>query len=69
MVKNKSLIFEKVPQGYPVPGQDILIKEVDTDIENAPEGGIVTKNLYASSSPHPLTPRIASSSIPSPSSP
>lgn len=46
MVSNKSFIFEKIPEGYPVPGQDIIVKDIDTDIENAPEGGVVTKNLY-----------------------
>lgn len=46
MVQNKSFVFEKIPEGYPKPGQDIVVKEIETDIEKAPEGGVVTKNLY-----------------------
>jgi hypothetical protein len=45
MVHNKSLIFNAIPEGYPVPGKDLVVKEFELDLNSCPEGGIITKNL------------------------
>lgn len=53
MVQNKSLIFKKVPSGWPVPGQDLTIESEEFDLEQEPpEGGITVKNYYASFDPY-----------------
>ncbi|KAH9209680.1 putative zinc-type alcohol dehydrogenase-like protein PB24D3.08c [Leptodontidium sp. 2 PMI_412] len=53
MVQNKGVIFKKVPQGLPVPGQDLTVEVREFDIEQAPPaGGITTKNFYASFDPY-----------------
>lgn len=67
MVKNKSFIFEKIPEGYPVPGEHIVVKELDTDIENAPEGGIIVKNQYVPLQTSSFFPRVLISHVYGPS--
>ncbi|KAF8254163.1 NAD(P)-binding protein [Wilcoxina mikolae CBS 423.85] len=52
MVKNKSLIFNSIPLGYPKPGKDLVVKESELDLSSAPEGGIITKNLFISFDPY-----------------
>lgn len=52
MVQNKSLIFAAVPKGYPVPGEHLVIKESELDLEKAPENGVITKNLFVSFDPY-----------------
>ncbi|CAL3973612.1 hypothetical protein PZA11_005798 [Diplocarpon coronariae] len=53
MVQNKALIFKQVPQGLPVPGQDLTVESREFDLEQAPPaGGITTKNFYASFDPY-----------------
>ncbi|KAJ8066162.1 hypothetical protein OCU04_005252 [Sclerotinia nivalis] len=53
MVQNKGLIFKQVPQGFPVPGKDLVVETREFDLEQAPPaGGITTKNLYASFDPY-----------------
>ncbi|KAF7863781.1 hypothetical protein EAF04_006746 [Stromatinia cepivora] len=53
MVQNKGLIFKQIPQGFPVPGKDLVVETREFDIEQAPPaGGITTKNLYASFDPY-----------------
>lgn len=49
---NKSFIFKKVPQGFPIPGQDLVTEERTIDLNNAPEGGLIVKNLVASFDPY-----------------
>ena len=53
MVQNKGVIFKKVPEGLPVPGKDIAVELRDFDLEQLPpQGGLTTKNLYASFDPY-----------------
>lgn len=53
MVQNKGVIFKKVPQGLPVPGQDLTVEVREFDLEQAPPaGGVTTKNFYASFDPY-----------------
>ncbi|KAF7585312.1 hypothetical protein BBP40_011248 [Aspergillus hancockii] len=53
MSQNKALVFKKVPQGYPVPGQDIVIEPVTVDPNSpAPENGVVLQSLYTSFDPY-----------------
>lgn len=54
MVQNKGVIFKKVPSGWPVPGQDLVIEDrpLDLDNTNAPDGGVIVKNYYASFDPY-----------------
>ncbi|KZZ88660.1 NADP-dependent leukotriene B4 12-hydroxydehydrogenase [Ascosphaera apis ARSEF 7405] len=51
--QNRGLIFKQVPNGYPVPGQDLTVEDVPFDFDApAPEGGIVLKVLYSSFDPY-----------------
>lgn len=53
MVQNKQVIFNKVPVGAPVAGQDLTVKSSEFDLEQAPpSGGVMVKNLYASFDPY-----------------
>jgi NADPH-dependent curcumin reductase CurA len=53
MVQNKAVIFKSVPNGLPVPGKDLVVEAREFDIEQSPpEGGVTTKNLYASFDPY-----------------
>jgi NADPH-dependent curcumin reductase CurA len=52
MVKNKTLIFAKIPSGLPIPGQDLIISESEFDLEAPPPaGGFTTQNFYLSFDP------------------
>ena len=48
MVRNKSLIYNSLPHGLPVPGKDLVVKESELDTNSIPEGAIVIKNLWVS---------------------
>ncbi|KAF3042003.1 hypothetical protein E8E11_004323 [Didymella keratinophila] len=53
MVQNKGVIFKKVPEGWPVPGQDLAVEAREFDLEQQiPEGGLIVKNFYASFDPY-----------------
>ncbi|CEL10130.1 hypothetical protein ASPCAL13255 [Aspergillus calidoustus] len=53
MPSNKGLIFKKVPQGLPVPGQDLAIEPVaEIAIDSPPEHGLLIKSLFASFDPY-----------------
>ena len=53
MVQNKGFIFSKVPNGWPVAGQDLTIEDRPFDLEQSPpEGGVTVKNFYASFDPY-----------------
>lgn len=53
MVQNKRIIFSKIPEGWPVPGEHLKVETSDFDLEQAPpSGGIITKNLFASFDPY-----------------
>ena len=53
MVQNKGLIFKQVPQGWPVPGQDLVIADQGFDLDTEPpQDGITTQNFYVSFDPY-----------------
>ncbi|KAF1851294.1 NAD(P)-binding protein [Cucurbitaria berberidis CBS 394.84] len=53
MVQNKGLIFKKVPEGWPKPGQDLVIEDRPIDLDQElPEGALLVKNYYASFDPY-----------------
>ncbi|KAI4099784.1 MAG: hypothetical protein LQ339_005806 [Xanthoria mediterranea] len=53
MVQNKGLIFKQVPQGWPVPGQDLVIEDQGFDLDTEPpQDGITTQNFYVSFDPY-----------------
>jgi NADPH-dependent curcumin reductase CurA len=52
MIENKAFIYKQLPKGWPVPGQDLTIEDIQFDDAAAPPaGGITTKNLYAAFDP------------------
>ena len=53
MVQNKGVIFKKVPEGWPKPGEDIAVESRAIDLDQKlPEGGLLVKNFYASFDPY-----------------
>ncbi|EPS42500.1 hypothetical protein H072_3510 [Dactylellina haptotyla CBS 200.50] len=52
MVQSKSVIVNSVPNGFPVPGENIIVRTDEVDISKAPEGGLVLKVLYVSVDPY-----------------
>ncbi|ETI28422.1 hypothetical protein G647_00871 [Cladophialophora carrionii CBS 160.54] len=52
MVQNKAFIYKSIPNGWPVPGQDLTVEDIGFD-ENAPppKGGFTTKNYYVAYDP------------------
>lgn len=53
MVQNKGIIFKQVPQGWPKPGQDLVIEDRPIDLDQKlPEGALLVKNYYASFDPY-----------------
>ena len=53
MSTNKALVFKKIPQGYPVAGQDLVIETADYDASvAAPDNGVVVQSLYTSFDPY-----------------
>ncbi|KAL6411743.1 oxidoreductase, zinc-binding dehydrogenase family [Ilyonectria robusta] len=50
---NKALIFKKVPQGYPEPGEHLAVEPAFYDATvPAPQNGVVLKSLYTSFDPY-----------------
>lgn len=54
MVRNLGLIFKKVPNGFPVPGQDLTIEDLPIDLSSAaaPEGGLLLRTSAISYDPY-----------------
>ncbi|KAI4264115.1 MAG: hypothetical protein L6R42_000777 [Xanthoria sp. 1 TBL-2021] len=53
MVQNKGLIFKQIPQGWPVPGKDLVIEDQGFDLNTEPpQDGITTQNFYVSFDPY-----------------
>ncbi|KAJ5901650.1 hypothetical protein N7495_002178 [Penicillium taxi] len=52
-MSNKALFFKKLPQGYPVPGENLAIEPASygPDVA-APADGVVLKSLYTSFDPY-----------------
>lgn len=49
---NPALIHNKVPSGFPVAGQDVLVEDVQPAPTEAPEGGLLVQVLYSSLDPY-----------------
>ncbi|KAK2009662.1 zinc-binding dehydrogenase [Colletotrichum eremochloae] len=49
---NKSFVFKQVPQGLPVPGQDLVVEDRPIDLDQDLNGGILIKVLYSSFDPY-----------------
>ncbi|KAL4785867.1 hypothetical protein BJX76DRAFT_149722 [Aspergillus varians] len=53
MATNKALIFKKIPQGYPVPGEHLDVAPASYDANApAPADGVFLKSLYTSFDPY-----------------
>ena len=52
MVSNKRVVFNSVPSGFPVAGKDLILDTAEVDLNNVPEGGVITKNFYVSFDPY-----------------
>ncbi|EXJ85875.1 hypothetical protein A1O1_06244 [Capronia coronata CBS 617.96] len=51
--KNLSLIFTKIPEAFPVPGEHLTVKDVGFDLSQpAPPNGLVLETLYVSFDPY-----------------
>lgn len=59
---NKTFIFKRIPEGFPVPGQDIVTEDRPIDLDAVPQGGLVVQNLVASFDPY-MRPRMRDPSI------
>ncbi|CAO3601432.1 unnamed protein product [Absidia cylindrospora] len=53
MVANTQIIFSKIPNGYPVIGEDITIKKTELDLDTPlKDGEFIVKNLVLSVDPY-----------------
>ena len=53
MVQNKALILAKNPVNFPIPGEDLVLKSSEFDLDaSPPEGGLIVKNNYISYDPY-----------------
>lgn len=52
MAPNKTFLYKQVPKGLPVAGQDLVVESVETDLDNAPPGGLLVEVLEASYDPY-----------------
>lgn len=59
---NKTFVFKRIPEGFPVPGQDIVTEDRPIDLDAVPQGGLVVQNLVASFDPY-MRPRMRDPSI------
>lgn len=50
---NKTLVFKKIPEGFPVPGEHLIVETAayDADVET-PADGVVLQSLYTSYDPY-----------------
>lgn len=52
-MSNKALVFKKIPEGYPVPGEHLTIEPAAYDANvAAPDNGVVLQSLYTSFDPY-----------------
>lgn len=49
---NPALMYQKVPSGLPVPGQDLVVDDVQPAPTDAPQGGLAVQVLYSSIDPY-----------------
>lgn len=53
MVQNKTFVFKAIPDGFPIPGKDLVTEARQFDLDAAPpSGGITAKIYYASYDPY-----------------
>lgn len=53
MTQNKTLVFKKIPTGFPVAGEHLAVEDRSIDLNApAPSGGLVVQVLYASFDPY-----------------
>ncbi|KAL6352310.1 hypothetical protein LRP88_14394 [Fusarium phalaenopsidis] len=52
MSYHKTLIYKKVPNGLPVPGEDLAVEARPIDLESPPKGGLILEILQASFDPY-----------------
>ncbi|KAL4799138.1 hypothetical protein BDV19DRAFT_327099 [Aspergillus venezuelensis] len=53
MASNKALIFKKIPEGYPVPGEHLALEPAAYDANApAPKDGVFLQSLYTSFDPY-----------------
>jgi hypothetical protein len=53
MVQNKALLFNVIPDGFPISGEDLIIQTREFNLDQPPrKGGIPTKNHFASFDPY-----------------
>ncbi|MCJ1332519.1 hypothetical protein MMC10_009212 [Thelotrema lepadinum] len=53
MVQNKQFVYKQLPDGYPKPGQDVVVETGSFDPDAAPpKGGLTTKNYFSSLDPY-----------------
>ncbi|KAK6955257.1 hypothetical protein Daesc_002888 [Daldinia eschscholtzii] len=53
MAPNKTLVFKKIPTGFPVPGEHLAVEDRPLDLDAAPpKGGLIVEILYASFDPY-----------------
>ena len=53
MVQNKKFVYKQLPNGFPKPGQDLVVETGSFDLDAAPpEGGVTTKNYFFSLDPY-----------------
>ncbi|KAI2601808.1 NAD(P)-binding protein [Hypoxylon sp. NC1633] len=53
MTSNKTLIFKKIPTGFPVPGEHLVVENRPIDLDaDPPKGGLIVEILSASFDPY-----------------
>ncbi|KAI5463912.1 NADP-dependent leukotriene B4 12-hydroxydehydrogenase [Mariannaea sp. PMI_226] len=52
MTCNKTLIYKKIPSGLPIPGVDLAVENLQIDLNNPPQGGLILDVLQASFDPY-----------------
>ncbi|KAG6001209.1 hypothetical protein E4U54_001138 [Claviceps lovelessii] len=62
MTANKTLVYKKMPKGFPVAGEHVVVETRDIDLNDVPKGGLVVQVQYASFDPY-LRPRMRDPSI------
>ncbi|KAK2609166.1 Ca(2+)-dependent cysteine protease [Conoideocrella luteorostrata] len=62
MTGNKTLVYKKIPKGFPVAGEHLVVETREIDLEKVPKGGLVVEIIYASFDPY-LRPKMRDPSI------
>lgn len=62
MTTNKTLVYKKVPKGFPVAGEHLVVEKREIDLNDVPKGGLLVQVQYASFDPY-LRPKMRDPSI------